>query len=74
MGRFRSWGARDPKRVIVWFVGQGLGSLALAVFAAVTGRVWLLILMAIVLADELVEGSIFVPRALRAMRQAQPPN
>jgi hypothetical protein len=66
MGRFRTWGSRDPKRVIAWFVGVSLAAAGTVAVGAVTGSVWLLIGGGVALADLVVEGVIYVPRAWRA--------
>jgi hypothetical protein len=69
MGRFRAWGARDPRRVIAWFGGSALVAGGTVIFGAVTGSLPLIVGGAVALADLVVEGAIYVPRAVRAMNR-----
>jgi hypothetical protein len=69
MGRFRGWGARDPRRVIAWFGGVALVAVGVVTVGVVARNLALIIGGGVALADMVVEGAIYVPRALRAMHQ-----
>jgi hypothetical protein len=72
MGRFRRWGARDPRRVIAWFGGVSLVLACVVIASAIAGDILFLIAGGIVLADLVIEGAIFLPRAWRASRDDLP--
>jgi NaMN:DMB phosphoribosyltransferase len=68
MGRYRAWGARDPRRVIAWFGGHVLVAAVALIIGAVVGSFPLIAGGAVGLAWLAVEGAIYVPRALRVMQ------
>jgi hypothetical protein len=73
MGLLRRWGARDPKRVVMWFGVMTPLAIGVVAVEAVLGNTVVLGAGALALAALIVEGVVYLPRAWRTMRGTQSP-